>query len=281
MQTSQNSHFHHSVGWAEFYKLPELGKYLSELSDYFGLGTLPKGLSNAEILQHLSAQLGGADEIPDFEPQGKFEHESRYYEQIIYQDKTVPTREDSWHDFFNGLIWLLFPKTKHLLNQLHTRDITEFGLNPRTPLRNRITHFDECGLILIAMSERALEISAMLAEHRWHDALYVNNSLWHRELYPVVFGHANLEMLLNPYLQLTAKWCVLDFTDVDYVHWTKGGFRNMDERLSKALSNDSWLFDKGRLHPLPLLGIPNWYENQDTAFYAQENVFRPKRKKRL
>ncbi len=36
----------------------------------------------------------------------------RYYEQIIFEDNAIPTRRESWHDFFNGIIWLQFPQTK-------------------------------------------------------------------------------------------------------------------------------------------------------------------------
>ena len=29
--------------------------------------------------------------------------------------------------------------------------------------------------------------------------------------------------------------------------------------------------------PLPVLGVPGWWQGQDAAFYAQTSVFRPKR----
>ena len=42
-----------------------------------------------------------------------------YYEQRIFEQGLVPTRPANWHDFFNALIFLLFPQTKKEMNRLH------------------------------------------------------------------------------------------------------------------------------------------------------------------
>ena len=47
------------------------------------------------------------------------------YEQFIFETGTVPTR-DNLHDFFNGLCWLRFPKTKQKLNQLQAGEKVRF-----------------------------------------------------------------------------------------------------------------------------------------------------------
>lgn len=280
MQTSANSNFHHSVEWPDFNQLFGLGCYLSELATYFKLDQIDTSLCNADILQALAVRFTSVELRPQFRSQSFFDQELRYYEQVIDQDNVIPTREQNWHDFFNGLIWCQFPRSKRLLNQMHARDIKAYGLNPRTPLRNRITHFDECGLVLVATSHRALALTNELAKHQWQDVLLDAKDLWHNELIPVVFGHANLEMLLNPYPQLTAKWCVVDMSDGDYQHWDIEGFQNLDTRLEKELQQQPWLYEKGQLKPLPLVGIPGWECNQTQAFYAQTDIFRPKREKR-
>ena len=49
------------------------------------------------------------------------------YEQFIFDTQTVPTR-DNLHDFFNGVCWLTFPKTKTKLNQLQAEQLAIDGV---------------------------------------------------------------------------------------------------------------------------------------------------------
>ena len=82
-----------------------------------------------------------------FADQQLFKSDSRYYEQIIFKTKQVPTRSN-WHDFFNGVIWCQFPKTKQTFNALHIAEIGLQGSTKRTSVRDKLTHFDECGVVL-------------------------------------------------------------------------------------------------------------------------------------
>ena len=41
------------------------------------------------------------------------------YEQRIWQNGVVATRPGCWHDFFNALVWLSFPRSKAVLNARH------------------------------------------------------------------------------------------------------------------------------------------------------------------
>ena len=92
-----------------------------------------------DVLNELTSRYHKQWTGPVFKGQSQFsEDEQRYYETIISEDGVVPTREQSWHDLFNALIWLQFPKTKSLLNELHISDIEAYGVNPRTARRNRI-----------------------------------------------------------------------------------------------------------------------------------------------
>src|SRR5687768_9988273 len=39
------------------------------------------------------------------------------YEERVYRLREIPTRPRNWHDFFNALVWILFPHTKAALNE--------------------------------------------------------------------------------------------------------------------------------------------------------------------
>lgn len=206
--------------------------------------------------------------------------DSRYYEQIVAQDFAVPTRQYNWHDLFNALIWLQFPETKAYLNHLHITDIDSYGVHPRTARRHRLTHFDECGVIL-AINENSLvqgnSLLEALASHSWDTAFTGMRDEWGKTVTPFIFGHANLEMLLTPFIGLTGKWLAVKVS---------AGFENMP--LAKQLSHLDMSLKARIQHladfelepllcPLPLLGVPGWHPRQDQAFYADKDYFRPRR----
>ena len=243
------------------------------LQQKFDLTGCPDWLQ-AEGLNVLAKRHGVS--VPNFVCQSQVNFADGYYEQIIFEQGVIPTRPDNWHDLFNGLIWLQFPKTKSLLNRLHVDDIQRNGLSPRSPQRNRITHFDECGIVLVTDNN---EVTDALAEHQWERAFVKSRELWGNGMTAFVFGHANLEMLLNPFIGLTGKWLHLhapdDFSDWDYdsqLSW-------VDNALSKDIEDKNLFTHQGCLRPIPLLGIPHWWDaNCDPTFYDNQDYFRPKRK---
>ncbi len=229
---------------------------------------------NAAGLNLLHKQCGSDSDI-SFVCQSDLPENHLYYEEYIYQHKTIPTRPDNWHDLFNGLIWLLFPKTKALLNRWHIEDIREVGLSPRTARRNRITHFDECGVILVCENTH---VPGLLLQHQWQEAFVTQRNSWGAQVLPVVFGHANLEMLLNPFIGLTGKWLSIDveYGFSELPKWKQ--FAVLDDRLFEKLTSQQ-LFSQSRpLRPIPLLGIPGWWRaNLNEAFYHNTDYFRPLR----
>ena len=71
------------------------------------------------------------------------------YERGVAATGVVPTRENNWHDCFNALCWIRFPKLKRALNALHLAhaDNGERGL--RGALRDRATLLDESGALML------------------------------------------------------------------------------------------------------------------------------------
>lgn len=245
------------------------------LDDIFHLSRL-SNWPNAKGLNQLAESYNTID-IPTFKCQSEIAQGAHYYEEIIFNDDVIPTRPNNWHDLFNGLIWQLFPKTKRLLNRQHVEDISQFGISPRTKKRNIITHFDECGLILAYSNPELIEL---LRSHQWHEVFYTNRLAWGKQISAHVFGHANLEMLLNPFIGLTGKWLAVEVQLEFFGLPVKQQLKHLDQRLSNDVMNDNLYQQEKPLKPIPLLGIPQWSaDNQSASFYNDKNYFRPLTKK--
>lgn len=246
--------------------------YFDDLKRRFGVDSLQDWPSIDWLTYQLSSDAGAAP--VRFVENEHYLNDSRYYEQIIFEDKAVPTRSKSWHDLFNAMIWSLFPSTKQRLNQQHIEDIQQYGLTPRTSRRNHITHFDECGVVL-AFSNK--ELPELLASHNWQAAFVEARSLWGRSIKPFIFGHANYEMLLSPFLGLTGKWLGVEVDEGFFTYSLSEQYCYLDSQLTDQIAAGCFS-QKSCLKPLPLLGIPGWHGNNDhPSFYDNTDYFRPKR----
>ncbi|MCA1928812.1 DUF3025 domain-containing protein [Rheinheimera sp.] len=203
------------------------------------------------------------------------DQDGRYYEDFIYQSQQIPMRANNWHDLFGALIWCLFPKTKKVMNQLHMEQIHQFGSKERSKIRHKLTLLDECGVLLcIKPSERYL--LDLLRNHQWTQAFYQHRAQWER-LTPLMFGHANYEMATKPFIGLTGKLWSIELPEQAELPQGIKGYNFVDNLLAKQLVHAEVLLDNQQLSPLPLLGVPGWYKEQDLAFYADTSYFRPKR----
>ena len=188
--------------------------------------------------------------------------EGMAYEAFIGQTGQVPTRE-GLHDFFNALCWMHFPQAKQRLNQLQSAEIARAGVGQvRGPVRDAATVFDENALLI----QTPDSIWQALTAHRWQEALVDLRGEWARtRLW--VFGHATLEKLVRPYKSITSHlWRVpLSVAPAQLDAWLAQDLQ--PERLAaKPFS------------PLPVLGVPGWWPaNAEPAFYADPEVFRPRR----
>jgi hypothetical protein len=198
-----------------------------------------------------------------FVPQSQLP-EGMAYEQYIFQNASVPTR-DGLHDFFNGLSWLHIPKTKTRLNQLQTAQIAADGIRAvRGPVRDALTVFDENAAFLRAPD--ALW-EALLAKD-WRRLFGDLRPLW-AQSWLLLFGHALLEKLVRPRKPITAH--------VYRVHPDSDSLADLDVWLSQELTAAK-LAAKPFAH-LPVLGVPGWWPvNEAPGFYDDAQVFRPARR---
>jgi hypothetical protein len=187
------------------------------------------------------------------------------YEHFIFGSGQCPVRSNL-HDFFNGLCWLRLPRSKQRLNALQAAQIASAGVGAeRGPVRDAIAVFDENGALLQAPSA----LWEALLAREWRSLFVDLRPLW-REARVIVFGHALLEKLVLPRKEITAHVWVADAGG--------GSMEEVDRWLAAQLTTA--LLAAKPFTPLPLLGIPGWWpENQNFSFYDDSLVFRTARRK--
>lgn len=201
------------------------------------------------------------------------------YEERVYKKGIISTREQNWHDLFNAFIWLLFPKTKVLLNKLHMQELEQQAGKKRTPARDAITHLDESGIIIVSSKVSLLNA---LKNHQWQDVFVHSRRLWfpeegQQQIAAFVFGHGMYEKAFKPFIGFTGKAYCLE-VDKDFYRQDKmTQYSMLDQLLCQDIKQKNTLKNSSCLSPLPILGIPGWSEDNELAeFYNNKNYFRPR-----
>jgi hypothetical protein len=195
------------------------------------------------------------------------------YEHRIYTSGQVSTRAESWHDLFNALVWMRFPRIKVAMNTLHFNALSEQKAGSRGQLRDALTLFDECGVIVFSSNR---EILNALAERRWSDAFLAD--AFKKEVRLSITGHAMLEKYLSPYKSMTAK-ALLIVTGPDFQNLSRQEMLDiLDSNIAKRMLGGELLTRPANMTPLPLAGVPGWWpqnEQSKDSFYDDLHVFRP------
>ena len=161
--------------------------------------------------------------VPQADRAERFED---HYEPRIYLKGELQTRLENWHDFFNALVWMRFPKTKSVLNELHYFSALQRGEKTnRSQLENAITLFDECGAIVISERKDLLD---MIRQHEWKKLFIDNRSRFDVDVKCIVFGHAMYEKALNPYIGMTTNTLLIESGELlqgDMLMWPGTGNR--------------------------------------------------------
>ena len=197
------------------------------------------------------------------------------YEHRIYTSGQVSTRPDSWHDLFNALVWMRFPRLKIAINSVHYHSTEQTEPGSRGAQRDALTLFDESGVIVFSQYRQPLEA---LAQRDWA-SIFQTDEIQPQAQY-VICGHAMLEKYLSPYKAMTAK-ALLVKVDADTMKLPRENLlADLDNHLAELLLAGEILTTPACLTPLPLAGIPGWWpdDQQDEDFYADQDVFRPARK---
>lgn len=201
------------------------------------------------------------------------------YEAFISATGCVPTR-DNLHDFFNALVWLTFPQIKVQLNALQAAEIARSnaasdgahaGNTGRGKLRDGATIFDENAALLLT-SDAALVTA--LRNHQWHDVFIARRTTFGREWDVCLFGHALMEKLVTPRKAITAHAWVVPVDQAFFAMQADERRAWIDAAVAMQLANGVVTSD---FTPLPVLGVPDWWDRQGAEFYDDVTVFRPKR----
>jgi hypothetical protein len=190
------------------------------------------------------------------------------YEAGIARTGRVPTRANL-HDFFNALVYLHFPKAKAQLNHLQAAAIMREGVRAvRGSVRDAATLIDENGLLVV--TERA-DVVKSLRAHDWERLFKDRRAAWPTEVDVIVFGHALLQKLVQPYKAITAHALHVALPPGSPMH-------EIDHRMAATLDEQ---LSSADLMPLPVLGIPGWWkQNENPDFYSDRAVFRPAKMRR-
>lgn len=227
---------------------------------------------------------------------GKLPFEAQY-EPRCYLKGEVPTRADNWHDLFNALVWLTFPKTKAILNARHYLALVEESAsgNPaRGAVRDANTLFDESGVIVAysnansgADAHSGIELAALLRDFQWQELFWqrrVQVRAGHFDRLRTgmgfyLFGHGLYEKALQPYVGMTGQGLLLAVEPAFFSWPMAQQLAYLDNLLADYLAAPEHCRSTRDLSPVPLLGVPGWAaDNDNAAYYDNTAYFRPGRR---
>ncbi|MBI2792562.1 MAG: DUF3025 domain-containing protein [Gammaproteobacteria bacterium] len=197
------------------------------------------------------------------------------YETYVNLKRIVPTRPYSWHDFFNNLSWLTWPRMKSAIVKRACQESDKAQVKERTSLQNTLAHFDECGVVICSDN---LEIFEMIRLFEWKKLFFETQNLISHCI-PIIVGHGLLEKALNPYIGLTAKAIFLQVDKDFFQKDMQSQNKFIDQEMAKYILSATFPNSPQALHPFPILGWPQWHQdNHDENFYKNTAYFRTGRR---
>jgi len=203
---------------------------------------------------------------------GKLPFEAQY-EQRCFLKGEVPTRTHNWHDLFNALVWMTFPKTKAILNARHFRALLEeraSGICRRGALRDVNTLFDESGVIVVYSNA---EIAALLRDFAWKELFWQRREQVSTQMGFFLFGHGLYEKALQPYVGMTGQGMLLE-VEQEFFSWPQTRqLEHADGFLAGYLAVPEHCRSTRELAPVPVLGYPGWAEDNVSASYYDNTAY--------
>lgn len=214
--------------------------------------------------------------VPPRDPGGR---DRRHYEQRIAGTGEVETRPGSWHDLFNALQWIVFPKAKARINAQHAAILEEGGeeeLRHRSPERDALTLFDEGGVIVASASPSLLRL---MVDFEWKELFWARRAELQDKARFLVFGHACYEQALDPYIGMVAKTVFVPVSDFFFMLPPESQLEEADRLVAGHFASRARFASPKAMAPMPVLGVPGWHFGaQDEAFYDDAQHFRSKPK---
>lgn len=210
-------------------------------------------------------------------PREHTDRERRYYEARIAATGEVETRERSWHDLFNALAWIAFPRSKGAINAQHAAILEEGGeaeAKCRSAERDALTLFDEGGVIVASSSP---ELLRLIVDFAWKELFWRRRAELDAKLRFFAFGHALLEKALDPYIGIAAKTVFVPVGELFFMSPAPAQVAAVDELVARHFSSRVRFHSPKAMAPLPVMGIPGWHPRTgEEAFYDDPVHFRSK-----
>ena len=182
----------------------------------------------------------------------------------------VLVRPNNWHDIFNALVWIAFPKTKAVINHQQYLAMLDRGCPNRSPRGDALTLFDEDGVVVFSS---CLELIKLVRAFCWKDLFWKQRRKMIREMEFIIFGHALYEKMLSPRLGITAKSILIYYPAL--AEKKTAEIKNVDNILSSYILQPEKLSHGRALSPIPILGLPGWYpDSNKETFYDNISYFR-------
>ncbi len=203
------------------------------------------------------------------------------YELRVFGCGELESRENNWHDLFNVLAWIVFPKTKAALNARHHQALREernLPGNNRGRVRDALTLLDESGVIVASADPQLLQ---MIREFSWKSLFWDRRVAVSSSMYWLSLGHALCEKALAPYRGMTGHGLLLE-VGCDFFRLNdRDRAVFLDRQVAERIADPHFMTSPDFFSPIPVLGIPGWHAaNGSSEFYDDHGYFRPGRRSR-
>jgi hypothetical protein len=210
-------------------------------------------------------------------PRAQGEAGRPYYERRIAESGEVETRADNWHDLFNALAWIAWPRAKAAINAQHAAMLEEGGEEEsrrRSPERDALTLFDEGGVVVASSSPALL---ALIRDFEWKELFWRRRPELEGKARFLAFGHSLLEKMLDPFVGVVAKTVFVPVDDLFAMLPPEAQVARADEFLAAHFAARARFPSPRAMAPMPVLGIPGWCpDTGQEAFYDDASHFRRK-----
>ncbi len=189
------------------------------------------------------------------------------YEPRCYLRGEVQTREANWHDLFNALVWLTFPRAKAAINARHFQALAaapDRARGPRGGVRDMLTLLDESGVIVACANS---ELEGLLRDFQWKELFWRRRTELASGIGFYVFGHSLYEKALRPYVGMTGHGLLLA-VEPEFFGWSLARrLAHLNDLLGDYLAAPGRCQSTRELTPVPVLGVPGWSEESANPFF--------------
>ena len=232
------------------------------------------------LLHNRGIAVQGGRELRFAAPQaGRLAFEEQY-EPRCYLTGEVQTRAENWHDLFNALVWLTFPKAKAAINARHYRALTDINAemsSQRGAVRDANTLLDESG-VMVPYADEGL--ADLLRNFQWRELFWQRRDEVRSSTGFYIFGQGLFEKAMQPYVGMTGHGLLIRVEQGFFGLPIEQPLAYLDDKVAEYLADSQHCRCTHELSPVPLLGVPGWsVDNECSSYYDNTAYFRSGRRK--